>query len=199
MPSGYTCKIKDGQSFNDFVMGCARAMGVCVTMRDDPADTPIPEVFKPSDYHVKAVESAIQAAAKFKTMSDEDAELQATKAYNDACEQRKESLLDNANTIQSYVDMLKKVDAWEPPTEEHKQFKEFMQTQIKQSMEFDDMSDYYANHPCKQMSGQEWRDTQLANAKRDMSYHAEEADKEAELCKGRTAWIQRLRESLEVA
>ena len=43
MPTGYTAKIVDGQSFPDYVKTCLRAMGVCVSMRDLPMDTPIPE------------------------------------------------------------------------------------------------------------------------------------------------------------
>ncbi|KKK60691.1 hypothetical protein LCGC14_3021870, partial [marine sediment metagenome] len=31
MPTGYTACIKDGISFEKFVMQCARAMGACVT------------------------------------------------------------------------------------------------------------------------------------------------------------------------
>jgi hypothetical protein len=35
MPTGYTDKIKDGISFEEFVLSCARQFGACISMRDD--------------------------------------------------------------------------------------------------------------------------------------------------------------------
>ena len=59
MPTGYTAKLmENGQSFQEFVMFCARAMGVCVMMRDDSLDKPIPEKFEPSDYELKEMAKA---------------------------------------------------------------------------------------------------------------------------------------------
>ena len=37
MPTGYTDKIKDGITFKEYAMGCARAFGALITMRDNPA------------------------------------------------------------------------------------------------------------------------------------------------------------------
>lgn len=70
MPTGYTAKIVDGQSFPDYVKTCLRAMGVCVSMRDLPMDTPIPEKFEPSPYHKDCIESINQEIQKFATMTN---------------------------------------------------------------------------------------------------------------------------------
>ena len=55
MPTGYTAKIADGQTFEEFILSCARAFGALVEMRDEPADAPIPEEFKPSAYHTTQI------------------------------------------------------------------------------------------------------------------------------------------------
>ena len=58
MPTGYTSKIADGIGFKDFALSCARAFGACIEMRDDPSDKPIPNEFKPNDYHKKRMAAA---------------------------------------------------------------------------------------------------------------------------------------------
>ncbi len=50
MPTGYTDAVKDGITFDQFVLGCARGMGALVMMRDEPSGTPIPERFEPSRF-----------------------------------------------------------------------------------------------------------------------------------------------------
>ena len=51
--------MNEGQDFKSFAMTCARAMGACVTIRDEPFDAPIPTI-KPSDYNAKAKLEAIE-------------------------------------------------------------------------------------------------------------------------------------------
>ena len=41
MPTGYTSKIGDDQSFKDFALRCARNFGANILMRDDPMDAEI--------------------------------------------------------------------------------------------------------------------------------------------------------------
>lgn len=50
MPTGYTHKIKDGMTFKEYALRCARNFGALMDMRDDPMDAPIP-IFTPSGYH----------------------------------------------------------------------------------------------------------------------------------------------------
>jgi len=54
MASGYVHKmLDDKQDFRTFAMSCARAFGALITMRDEPADAPIPDEFKPDPYHME--------------------------------------------------------------------------------------------------------------------------------------------------
>lgn len=58
MPTGYTAAIADGIDFKTYALSCARAFGALVEMRDEPANAPIPEEFKPSSYYVTSLASA---------------------------------------------------------------------------------------------------------------------------------------------
>lgn len=58
MPTGYTADLTLDTPFERFAMRCARAMGACVMMRDDPMDAPIPDKWEPDDYYRKRLEDA---------------------------------------------------------------------------------------------------------------------------------------------
>ena len=51
MPTGYTSKIKDDITFEQYAMGCARAFDALIDMRDEASDALIPEELTPSNYH----------------------------------------------------------------------------------------------------------------------------------------------------
>ncbi len=75
MPTGYTAILMEkGQTFQEFIMGCARAFGALIEMRDSPNDAPIPDKFEPSDYHAKRIIELREKLAKFKLMTDAEKE-----------------------------------------------------------------------------------------------------------------------------
>jgi hypothetical protein len=191
MPTGYTHKIKDGQSFNDFVLGCARAFGACIMMRDDPQDAPIPERFEPSDYHVKELAKAKEQLIILSQLTAEDAEQKARYEYQAELARYNERVLENNNQNAMYAAMLERVKSWGAPAT-HVGFKKFMIEQIESSMRFDD----YAPDPPKQLSGKAWASKEEAKVLRDISYHQSENAKEIERTEGRNKWIKDLRDSL---
>lgn len=199
MPSGYTAKMYEGedQSFDDFVMSCARGMGALITMRDEPMDAPIPDAFEPSDYHAKAIEDAEWRLRNLDTVSDESARLQADQEYQQAHAAWMESRRKEAELRERYVAMLAKVQAWEPPTPDHVHFKEFMVEQLTGSIDFDCPSDWPTWRPEPQpKSIEEWKSEKRAKAERDLTYHSEEHAKEIARARERTEWVTALRLSL---
>jgi len=191
MPTGYTYKIKDGQSFEDFLFGCARAFGACVSMRDEPDGTPIPERFEPSDYHVKERDKAKKQYEIISDLSDAQAEEKALAEYTQELTRYNLRALQNNNEQALYKAMLGKVQAWQaPPT--HLEFKKFMIEQLETSMNFDNFEPDYP----KQISGRAWKAKAEAQALRDISYHTTEYAKEVERVESRNKWINDLRESL---
>jgi len=196
MPTGYTCDIKSGQSFNDFVMGCAKAFGACVSMRDDSFDAEIPDKFEPSDYHSKEMARAESRLVELKAMSTKDIEVRLTLEYDKEIKERASAVSENARKIKAYEAMLVKVKAWNPPTSDHHRFKDFMISQIKQSIKFDDMSDYYNDNPVPKFSAKKWFDHKMERALYDIKYHKNGWEEEVSRCNERSEWVCDLRKSL---
>lgn len=202
MPTGYTDAIKNGITFKEFALGCARAFGACIEMRDEPANTPIPEEFKPDDYHQKAVENCQQELAKLKAMTAKECEakLKAERAEQLASYQK--GLSEKKTLRKRYEAMLEQVNAWEPPSDDHKNLKEFMQQQITGSIDFDCNDSYYEDaiaqwESAKPMTAKEWKASKIAHCEGEIEYHAEGQQKANELAKGRTRWVKQLRESFD--
>jgi hypothetical protein len=155
MPTGYTECISKGVSFEKFVMTCARAFGACIEMRDDSLSVPIPEEFKPSTYHIDALATAQTELEHLSTVTIDGAEWRANVEYNHLVAERNEYIKKNVELLQKYNDMLFKVGAWQPPTPDHIELKKFMLQQLKESMKFDSMLNYYDENPVKKLSGKE--------------------------------------------
>jgi len=197
MPTGYTADIKDGITFATFAMNCARAFGACVMLRDEPGGgDKIPDAFEPSDYHAQQIEKAQAALAEFRALSPSQHMREASKAWGDAETQRIARLDEMRAQRKAYEDMLAKVKAWAPPTPEHDGLKEFMHSQIAQSIDFDCDESYYST-PTPRMTGEQWAARRLAMLERDLAYHQKEQAAEVERTSGRTAWVKALRASLE--
>ncbi len=134
MATGYTCEIEKGISFEKFVMTCARGMGACITMRDDDMDTPIPQKFEPSDYHLKELEKAIDAICKIDTRCSSRMNgnmgidyrkywTQSRRANRANVKYAKEQMAKMLALKAKYEEMLAKVEAWVPPSPDHVEFK----------------------------------------------------------------------------
>lgn len=197
MPTGYTDKIKDGITFEQFAMNCARAFGACIEMRDDPADKEIPDEFKPSDYHIKQIEEAKKNIKLLKNMSQKEKSEAAEKEYLDNVAYHEKSRQENIDLLEKYNSMLKCVKSWEPPTSEHIRFKEFMIEQIEGSIKFDIHPEYYEKYAPKPLSSDEWYNKKLEEANDNLKYHKKEYAEEVERCKGRSKWIKDLKVSLK--
>jgi len=194
MPTRYTADLYEGKEviFEEFVMKCARAFGALITMRDEPLDAPIPEEFRPSDWHLKEMEKARQRQAEIQSWDEERAEQKAEKAYQKAVRRRNEIIAQNTQIRQRYEKMLAQIQAWIPPTPDHKELKQFMIDQLKGSIEFD----CSIPDELQQLSGAEYKQQQIAKTQRDIEYHTKEHEKEKRRTRERNNWLRALRESL---
>jgi len=196
MPTGYTAKIKDGITFEQYAWDCARAFGALIMMRDEPSDAPIPDKIEPSDYHEKALEKAINELSKLMRMSTGIAADYANEAWNDATESRERILEESDILEKSYTDMLAQVDKWVSPTPDHKNYKEFMRNQIIDSISHDCDMSYYST--ITKLSGAEWLEAEKDSARHSIEYHTKAFREECERTDGRNAWIDALRKSLKL-
>lgn len=195
MPTGYTAPIEEGISFKDFVLRCAKAFGACVTLRDDPMDAPIPDEFRISDYHEKALAAANSKAQELDGMTLEQAEKMAAAEHAAEMKRRQEYKEKNAALMVKYQDMLTQVEAWDPPTADHYELKNFMEKQIRESMRFDGPHSYY-DEPVKRLTGVEWLEQTRERLFKDIEYQSAEHAKEVERVRVRNAWVKALRDNL---
>ena len=195
MPTGYTAEIYEGKkpTFQEFAMGCARAFGACIMLRDEPTSTPIPEKFEASTYHVKALAEATENLLLLQGMTEE-AKATGAELYNQRQRERYlESVEKHNRMLKDYSEMLMAAQSWAPPTPEHENFKAFMISQLKESMEFD----CHTPEAPETVTPEVWFANQLKSANWSLAYHQKEDVKEKERTDGRNAWISDLRKSLD--
>lgn len=195
MPTGYTADIAKGITFEQFAMDCARAFGATISMRDEPAGTPIPDEFKPSEYHNNAINSAKAELACLQKMSHADIEKAAADEHEKAEAHRLQRISEVRALRAKYESMLTQAADWVPPSPEHEEMKSFMLQQISTSIDFDCSENYYLE-PSPRQSGQQWHASRVKIVTDNIEYHAKEHQKELERCAKRTEWVRLLRQSL---
>jgi len=196
MPTGYTADVQSGKvtTFPEFALQCARAFGALVLMREDPANAPIPNEFKPSDYHIKALDDAREKLAALSAMSSAERDEASSKDNAEKLASWEKYEAEKAEHKQRYEAMLAKVEAWEPPTPDHTNLKIFMTQQITKSISFDCG---FARPKPTPATTDDWFAAAVKQASWDVSYHTKENAKEIERANGRTEWVRALRQSLE--
>ena len=198
MSTGYTYNIKDGISFDTFVMNCARAFGACITLRDEKCGGEvIPERFTVDNHYKNRMTEILKEIHKLTGLTDEELEQLASKEFIDSETNRINSLNEISNQKKSYEDMLNKVIKWNPPTKEHEGLKSFMIEQINDSIEFDCQTTYY-DKPTTRLTGKQWKSKEVERLQTDYAFYMSEHQKEVERVEKKNQWIQQLRDSLKV-
>lgn len=198
MPTGYTYKVENGEvtDFRTFAMECARAFGACVTLRDD-SNAAIPEVFEPSDYHARKIDEERAVVARFYSMTLDEAAIASAAEYEDETKRDADYLAEVEIKRERYTTMIREVQAWTPPTVEHREMKKFMLQQLNDSRDMGCSLTYHSSPERKDPAV--WLADKRAEADRSLSYHSEEHAKEVKRAADRTAWVRALRGSLPAA
>lgn len=201
MPTGYTADIEKGITFQQFALNCAQAFGACISMRDDPIGTPIPDEFEPSTYNRDRLRECRERIAQIEAMTDEECAKEADKEYTDSVAYHNERIEAAQALRRKYDAMLVAVRTWTPPTDEHNGLKEFMEKQIVESREFDCGTKYHRDAISKlwHKSGPEWRRIKLEELGKDVSRHEKEWQEEQARVAERNEWVRKLRESLKTS
>lgn len=194
MPTGYTAAIKDGISFQQYALNCARAFGALITMRHDPSDAPIPAKFEPSDFYAQSLKKAEDQLARLLAMSPDECDSAALKQYLDACEMNNVRRKENADLRNKYNAMLAEAVAWNPPTVDHEKMKEFMIEQLQSSINWDCSESYIVDPPKR--SGKQWLADSLADCHDRIVRYTDEHAAEVERTNKRNEWVDALRKSL---
>jgi len=199
MPTGYTIDIAKGISFKQFALNCARAFGYCIEMRGEPFDKPIPDKFKPSTYHEKEIVKIKKELGKIEKIPLKKLNKLAKREYDQEITKIQQSLKEKNELHAKYSAMLDKVNAYQPPSPDHIEFKKFMTNQIRQSMEFDCKTIYWINQldKIKLLSGEQWQVKEIARLVRKLEYHLKGNQAEIDRTNDSNLWIKQLRESLK--
>lgn len=200
MPTGYTSDIENDMSFEDFVLGCARAFGACVHQRDDSGKAK-PTFREESTYHVDRLSEAKVEVAR----------LEAMRGVNDRTKFGKEIIEKEHASEQKYFNdkvalrnkyeaMLQKVYNWHSPSPEHDNLKSFMIEQITSSIDFDCDTKYTMERltALSKANPLDKYNDALRRAYKDVEYHETEIAKEREKVAEANKWIERLYVSLGV-
>jgi hypothetical protein len=193
MSTGYTAAIKEGISFQEYALNCARAFGALVLMRDDPADAPIPDTFEPSDYHFKALAESQKELSEINACSDEELEVRAEAKYRTDFEYYEKSKNERDELRGKYDAMLEMAKAYEPPTPEHTGYADFLVSQIVESIKWD----CNPSIPVK-LTGAAYKEERLSKIKWSLDFHIKERDAEIKSAADRTTWVRELKKSLQI-
>ena len=202
MPTGYTAPVQDGTitELPDFVLNCARAFGAFVMLRDSDQSLETTRRYiesggylETSEYHESSLEKGLVDLAKLEAMSDEEA-LALVRADARAAARRNREA-DEKRRMQQlrYEKMIEKVDSWMPPTAEHVEFKEFMLTQLRESIDFD-CSPFGLDAPDVSLGAHQKK---IERLRKSIDFDREAIEKRRERNEGRKFWIEALIESLE--
>lgn len=194
MPTGYTAKLHDGkpQTFEEFALEAARAMGAAIMQRDD-APGPIVEV-EPSTYELEALARDEARLTELRSFTEDDWKAEEKRTRFDTARINRKSIQKASERRVRYEIMLAQVEAWRPPTSEHEGLKKFMVEQLTSSIEFDCSIRHLTIPPVR--AWQEYRTVQLATAEnaveRSKGYLAESIER----YESRNKWVRDLRDSL---
>lgn len=194
MPTGYTADVGEGKvtDFSTFALTCARAFGALILMRDDPLDAPIPDEFKPSEHYAERVAEARKDLAALELLSDVEIRECADRDYAKAMKSWRDCCDEKNVTRARYKAMLVQVRDWTPPTPDHEGLRDFMLTQLTESIQWD--CTIY-DEP-KRQTADEWLASRRQCLERDVAYYAQSEAEEIERAAQRTKWVRALRESL---
>lgn len=196
MPTGYTAKVADGTitSLKDYALICARAMGALVTMRDLPADAPIPKILEPNDYYSNKIAETKSRMTQILGLSDAESELFARTEYLLKTEEYNKERSKQEKVKSRYEAMIAQVESWDCKAEG---LKDFMLGQLRSGLDFDYVKHY--NPEPEKITGKEWLEKTLNELEKALAYYQEGHEKEIARTNDRNRWLKALWESLVTA
>lgn len=197
MPTGYTAAIKDGITFDQYALSCARAFGALINMRDEPASAEIPERFEPSPYHMDTLEQIQARMNEVEAMTPEQCSAVEESEHKEATARTLKAIEAAKQLRGKYSAMLDQVDQWQPPTDDHAELKRFMRDQITESMKFDCDTSFYKRSMPRRITPEQWKADRIKAMRRDYAYHEKAYIEEVDRIEKRNKWLAALRESLK--
>jgi hypothetical protein len=193
MPTGYTCIIedKDGTTFREYALRCARAFGACIMQRDDDSNEP-PKPRLPDQRYVESLAKAERDLRELESSTPASFYAKWRTEVMEVDRRNAEYRREHAVKAARYAKMRAQVEAWSPPTLEHRGLKEFMLGQIDVSHRADE--EPYQAHVAE--SEEAYRLEQLELARDRVASLRQRVAEDAESANKSTDWLTRLEASL---
>lgn len=202
MPTGYTAAIEKGISFEHFVLSCARNFGACIALRDENSDV-LPTIenvtFGRDEYSKEELEQEESNLIYYKNLSDEDWKNEQQQSIQNEQNWINEQIKKKTELLEKYHLMRQKVYEWNPPTPEHYGLRDFMLSQIDDSIKHDCDLSYYKGklEILKTETVEEYKEKTIADCERSIEYFKKEIRENNKRNKNRVEWVQQLLDSLK--
>lgn len=199
MPTGYTADIANDQTFEDFLLGCARAFGACIHQRDDSAKAK-PKLKAVSNYYEELILEAEAELGALKTMNREQREEYGKELKERDIAAAQDTFNEKVLLKNKYDAMLREVIAWNPPSSDHHKLKQFMIDQINESIKFDCDTSYAleALTSATSTGPRQLVDAEIDSLEEFITYYELEAIKEQQRVENGNRWISTLYDSLGI-
>jgi hypothetical protein len=190
VPTGHNSKLYNGEevTFSDWLLGIARSF----VMHDYGADEPLVEEFKLSSYYVERLAKARNRVDEVLAWSEEMAEREAQASYDQALAEWEHHQAEMRALSGRYMSMMYKIEAWEPPTEEHQALKEYAIGQLRSGLD----NDCFSYDKPQKLTGEDFKHQELTEALNSSRRLEDEVESERENAERKTQWVKKLRESL---
>jgi hypothetical protein len=198
MPNGYTADIYDGKdvSLKDYAAQCARAFGAFVHQRDDGHDAALRYPEKRT-YAAESLKKAEIELNRWNVLTEAEKYAQWERYVQEKTESHAKTVMAHAVLRKRYTEMLNKVRAVEVP-EELAKFKEFLEKNLTDSMEFHCPTDSkFTDDYHRPQDYYVWLDDHEKHLRREVEYYREEADKEVKRYEGAVAYIDLMAETFD--
>jgi hypothetical protein len=165
-------------------------------MQDLPWDAPIPEHVPLDNSIMPKIQAAHDRLVQLLEMLPTEAEDLSRLEYLSAKTKRQEMLKAAKVRLVFYNEMMTKVKAWQAPTPEHENFKEFLVQELLSSIAVDCDTKSLGDEPA-QISGEIWREYQIKLVRAELEYlNKAQAHADTQAFDD-DAWLARLRLSLD--
>lgn len=191
MATGYTYDIANGEltDFSVFAKRCARAF--IGSMRDAPADAPLPTVILEEPHYYESVKTARMQLATHLALTAEERDVAAEKFHQSVSDSISADSETKEVKRQRYDRMLTYAHDWNGP----ENLKEFMIEQLESSRRFDCGTETDATERVK-WTTQEWFDFILEARQRTVLYAERSLKEHRERVSKANAWLKQFHAAL---
>ena len=202
MPTGFTEPIYNGEdiTFEQFANSCLRNFGIYLRFEYEYPNLSryeIPSKIMPSDYYKKRYEEAKAEYEKHiaTPKTKEELEAEYNIYVNGVIKRNDDRVKENEALKNRYNAMLSKVRSWVPPSEDYNGIKEFMESQLINSLNFDCRRVYVEDIIPKD----EWiqKQSNRTDLIESMKYNLEHYNKSVVAAKDDTQWLKIFSESIK--